>query len=105
MKQAVRLLVLLGLVFGVMALVPHGASTAPRHVMIQDLTAPKIGPITDDMYFRAQRPGKVVRVVPWFEPDGSYRVLVITEVGWVYQSGDDPSEWTLVGRILDAKRR
>jgi hypothetical protein len=77
------------------------ASTS-REVLIEDLT---VGSTEDDIYHRDERPGRIVRLVPWVDEDGGYSLLAITEVGWVYQSGDDASEWTLIGRILEAGPR
>jgi hypothetical protein len=75
---------------------PSGASS--RDVMLEDLRAPEI---QDDLYHRGERPGRIVRVVPWMDEHGGYSVLAITEVGWVYQAMGDPSEWVLVGRVFD----
>jgi len=83
---------------GLMSL-PNTFASTSRDVLIEDLTT---GSVEADIYHRAERPGRVVRIVPWLEADGDFSLLAITEVGWVYQSGDDPSEWTLVGRILDS---
>ena len=47
----------------------------------------------------------VVVAAPWIDRDGSYSVLAITEVGWVYQARET-DEWVLVGRIYhDSKLR
>jgi hypothetical protein len=102
-KQAIRLIVLTGLVLGVVVAVPQLGSASSRDVLLEDLRSPVLGEIQDDIHHRAERPGKVVRIIPWFESDGSYRVVAITEAGWVYQSGDDPSEWAFIGRILEGK--
>jgi hypothetical protein len=100
-KQTIRLIVLFGLFLAVVAVSPRSVSATSREVMLEDLTLPdQLGPIQDDIHHRAERPGRVVRVVPWFAPDGTYRVLAITEAGWVYESGSDPSQWSLVGRVL-----
>ncbi len=74
------------------------AFAAPREVLIEDLT---LGHIRNDIHHRPERPGKVVRVVPWVGAEGGYSVIAITEVGWVYQSSD-ASSWQLVGRIFDS---
>lgn len=74
------------------------AHATSREVMIEDLT---IGHIENDIHHRAERPGKIVRVVPWIQADGSYAVVAITEVGWVYQSTDSMN-WTLVGQVFDS---
>jgi hypothetical protein len=101
-KKAARFIVLMGLVLGVVVAVPQLVSASSREVLLEDLPSPeRLGQVEDDIHHRAERPGKVVRVVPWFEQDGSYKVLVITEAGWVYESGADPSQWTLVGRVLE----
>jgi hypothetical protein len=79
---------------------PQEMLATGRDVLIEDLT---VGSTEDDVYHRDERPGAVVRVVPWIREDGSYSLLAVTEVGWVYQAGDDPSEWTLIGRILEGE--
>ena len=40
-----------------------------------------------------------MRVVPWVGADGSYSLIAVSEVGWVYQSNGSPDEWTLIGNI------
>lgn len=75
-----------------------------RDALLEDLRnfeQGQTGPVQDDVFHRPERPGKVVRVIPWMGPDGSYAIVAITEVGWVYRSGRDLSEWVLVGRILE----
>jgi hypothetical protein len=88
----------LGLVAGFVVLVasPITAPATPREVMLQDLRMPN--EIENDIYHRPERPGNIVRVVPWVE-NGSYSLIAVSECGWVYQSGDNPNEWTLVGNI------
>ncbi len=73
--------------------------------MLEDLRAfqrGQVGPVQDDIFHKPERPGKVVRALPWFDADGAYAIVVITEAGWVYRSGDDLSQWMLVGRVLEA---
>lgn len=75
-----------------------------RDALLEDLRNfehGQLGPVQDDVFHRPERPGKVVRVLPWMGPDGSYAIVAITEVGWVYRSGRDLSDWVLVGRILE----
>jgi hypothetical protein len=80
------------------AILPSLSAASSRDVMLEDLRTTEV---QDDLYHRGERPGKVVRVVPWIDEDGDYSVLAITEVGWVYQAAGDPSEWVLIGRIFD----
>lgn len=77
---------------------PVASARSSRDVLLEDLT---IGSSEADIYHRAERPGAVVRLVPWVDGDGSAYLLAITELGWVYRSGDNPSEWTLVARIFE----
>ncbi len=79
-------------------------SDPERDALLEDLRnfeQGQTGPVQDDVFHRPERPGKVVRVLPWMGPDGSYAIVAITEVGWVYRSGRDLSDWVLVGRILE----
>jgi len=76
---------------------PVTAPATPRDVLLEDLS--QLGEIENDIYHRAERPGAIVRVVPWMDADGNYSVIAISEVGWVYQSGSSPDEWILVGNI------
>lgn len=76
---------------------PPAARASSRDVLLEDL---RIEPVQSAIYHQAERPGKVVRIVPWVEKDGGYRLLAVTELGWVFESGDDPGQWTLVGQIV-----
>jgi hypothetical protein len=101
MQRLGRHLLLAGLVLAagliVLAGSPITAPATPRDVMLEDLRTP--GPIENDIYHRAERPGNIVRVVPWVGADGSYSLIAVSEVGWVYQTGAGPTEWTLIGNI------
>jgi len=114
MSRAVRLWILSALIIIAAAavLLPRAMagsdtmarSDAERDALLEDLRNfehGQTGPVQDDVFHRPERPGKVVRVIPWMGPDGSYAIVAITEVGWVYRSGRDLSEWVLVGRILE----
>jgi hypothetical protein len=108
MSRAVRLWILSALLIIAAAavLLPRAmaGSDPERDALLEDLRAfehGQTGPVQDDTFHHPERPGKVVRVIPWMGPDGSYAIVAITEVGWVYRSGQDLSEWILVGRILE----
>ncbi len=107
MSRAVRLWILIVVLFIAVAaafLPRAGASEDPeRTALLEDLRAfqrGQVGPIGDDIFHHPERPGKVVRVVPWFGADGHYAIVAITEVGWVYRT-NDLSNWELVGKILE----
>ncbi|HWN81684.1 MAG TPA: hypothetical protein VNM87_06290 [Candidatus Udaeobacter sp.] len=101
MQRLGRQLLLAGLVlaagFIVLAVSPITAPATPREVMLEDLDT--LGPIENDIYHRAERPGAIVRVVPWVGADGSYSLIAVSEVGWVYQSDGGPGDWVLIGNI------
>lgn len=89
----------LGIVAGFLIIAgsPITAPATPRDVLLEDLSM--LGEVENDIYHRAERPGAIVRVVPWLDDDGNYSLIAISEVGWVYQCGSNPNEWTLVGNI------
>ena len=90
-------LLALALGAGLGSIGPPAAQASSRDVLLEDL---RMEPVQSAIYYQAERPGKVVRIVPWVEEDGSYRLLAVTELGWVFESGGDPGQWTLVGQIL-----
>jgi len=89
----------LGIVAGfiIIAGSPITAPATPRDVLLEDLDT--LGPIENDIYHRAERPGAIVRVVPWVGADGSYSLIAVSEAGWVYESDGGPDEWVLIGNI------
>jgi hypothetical protein len=97
MKQTTGSLILVLAMAIAFTSLPVTALAASREVMLEDL---EVGEIQNDLYHRAARPGKVVRVVPWMSEDGRYTLLAVTETGWVYQTEADPTSWKLVGRIF-----
>jgi hypothetical protein len=102
MQRIVLYAVLAGcaLAMGLGVPAPSTAVAASRAVLLEDL---RLEPVDNAIYHQPERPGKVVRVLPWLAEGGGYRLLAVTELGWVYLSGDDPSEWTLVGHILGSE--
>lgn len=107
MSRAVRLWILSALLIIAAAavLLPRAmaGSDPERDAMLEDLRnfeRGQTGPVQDDVFHHPERPGKVVRVIPWLGADGTYAIVAVTEAGWVYRSGQDLSEWVLVGRIL-----
>ena len=100
-KRSLRLLALLFSVVVVCSALPISAGASSREVLLEDLL---VGAVENDIHHRPERPGKIVRVVPWMGEDGSYSVLAISEVGWVYKAEGDPGNWILVGRIFDVGR-
>jgi hypothetical protein len=108
MSRAVRLWILSALliIVAAAAVFPRAmaGSDPERDALLEDLRnfeRGQIGPVADDVFHHPERPGKVVRVIPWVGPDGTYAIVAVTEAGWVYRSGRDLSEWTLAGRILE----
>jgi hypothetical protein len=101
MQRLGRQLLLAGLVLAagiiMLASSPITAPATPRDVLLQDLYTP--GEIENDIYHRAERPGAIVRVVPWVGADGSYSLIAVSETGWVYQTGEGPTDWLLIGNI------
>ena len=90
------IMVVLGMGLGL----PAASARSSRDVLLEDLT---VKSTENDIYHMAERPGAVVRLIPWVDEDGSYHVLAVTELGWVYKSGSDASQWELIGRIFEGE--
>jgi hypothetical protein len=102
MQRVVQHVVLMALGFLLVSAMPSDAPASPREVLLQDLIYhDPTHPFDKDIYHRPERPGNIVRIVPWLGSDGSYSLLAISELGWVYQSQGGPDAWELVGCIYE----
>ena len=102
MQRAVQLFVMMAVGLLLVSAMPSDAPASPREVLLQDLIyRDPTHPFDKDIYHRPERAGNIVRIIPWLGSDGSYSLLAISELGWVYQSLGGPGEWELVGCIYE----